>query len=154
MFKMDSLKYILDIIKNIDKLQIGEIDENDIKEHITEGIDFLTNKNAVFSIEQLEEAMQTVASHAAQDCYGVVDLVSRRFSDNISQLLGKNQLGKGALVQTVDDLIYVELFVVLKLGVNIEAVKKSLADAVKFSLETFTGMRVKRVHVNVVGIRV
>ncbi len=50
----------LDIIKNIDKLQIGEIDENDIKEHITEGIDFLTNKNAVFSIEQLEEAMQTV----------------------------------------------------------------------------------------------
>ena len=61
---------------------------------------------------------------------------------------------KGALVQTVDDLIYVELFVVLKLGVNIEAVKKSLADAVKFSLETFTGMRVKRVHVNVVGIRV
>ena len=61
---------------------------------------------------------------------------------------------KGALVQTVDDLIYVELFVVLKIGVNIEAVKKSLADAVKFSLETFTGMRVKRVHVNVVGIRV
>ena len=50
----------LDIIKNIDKLQIGEIDENDIKEHITEGINFLTNKNAVFSIEQLEEAMQTV----------------------------------------------------------------------------------------------
>lgn len=111
-----------------------------------------TNKFGKISIS--EEAMQTVASHAAQDCYGVVDLVSRRFSDNIGQLLGKNQLGKGALVQTVDDLIYVELFVVLKLGVNIEAVKKSLADAVKFSLETFTGMRVKRVHVNVVGIRV
>ena len=31
---------------------------------------------------------------------------------------------------------------------------KSLTDAVKFSLETFTGMSVKRVHVDVVGIRV
>ena len=114
----------------------------------------LSTSNKFGKISISEEAMQTVASHAAQDCYGVVDLVSRRFNNNIGQLLGKNQLGKGALVQTVDDLIYVELFVVLKLGVNIEAVKKSLADAVKFSLETFTGMRVKRVHVNVVGIRV
>lgn len=114
----------------------------------------LTTSNKFGKISISEEAMQTVASHTAQDCYGVVDLVSRRFSDNIGQLWGKSRLGKGAVVQTVDNLIYVELFVVLKVGVNIEAVKKSLADAVKFSLETFTGMRVKRVHVNVVGIRV
>ena len=114
----------------------------------------LTTSNKFGKISISEEAMQTVASHTAQDCYGVVDLVSRRFSDNIGQLWGKSQLGKGAMVQTVDNLIYVELFVVLKVGVNIEAVKKSLADAVKFSLEKFTGMRVKRVHVNVVGIRV
>lgn len=114
----------------------------------------LTTSNKFGKISISEEAMQTVASHTAQDCYGVVDLVSRRFSDNIGQLWGKSQLGKGAMVQTVDNLIYVELFVVLKVGVNIEAVKKSLADAVKFSLEMFTGMRVKRVHVNVVGIRV
>ena len=114
----------------------------------------LSTSNKFGKISVSEEAMQAVASHTAQDCYGVVDLVSRRFSDNVGQLFGKAQLGKGAPVPTVDDLIYVELFVILKLGVNIEAVKKSLADAVKFSLETFTGMRVKRVHVNVVGIRV
>lgn len=114
----------------------------------------LSTSNKFGKISISEDAMQTVASHAAQECYGVVDLVSRRFSDNFSQILGKEQLGKGAIVQTVDNLIYVELFVILKVGINIEAVKKSLADAVKFSLETFTGMRVKRVHVNVVGIRV
>lgn len=109
----------------------------------------LSTSNKFGKISISEDAMQTVASHAAQECYGVVDLVSRRFSDNFSQIFGK-----GAIVQTVDNLIYVELFVILKVGINIEAVKKSLADAVKFSLETFTGMRVKRVHVNVVGIRV
>jgi len=53
----------------------------------------------------------------------------------------------------VDNFIYIELFVVLKRDVSVEAVKKSLSDAVTFSVETFTGMRVKRVHVNVVGIR-
>ncbi len=114
----------------------------------------LRTKNTYGEITITDEAVANVAGRLALDCYGVVDLVSRRFSDNVGQLFGKAQLGKGALVQTVDDLIYVELFVILKLGVNIEAVKKSLADAVKFSLETFTGMRVKRVHVNVVGIRV
>ena len=57
----------------------------------------LSTSNKFGKISISEEAMQTVASHAAQDCYGVVDLVSRRFSDNIGQLLGKNQLGKGAL---------------------------------------------------------
>lgn len=114
----------------------------------------LSTSNKFGKITISEEAMQAIASHVAQECYGVVDMVSRRFSENISQLFSKNQLGKGAIVQTVDNLVYVELFVVIKVGVNIEAVKKSLADAVKFSLETFTGMRVKRVHVNVVGIRV
>ena len=48
----------------------------------------------------------------------------------------------------------IEVYVVLKIGVNIEAVKKSVADTVKFALENFTGMRVKKVQVNVVGIRV
>lgn len=115
----------------------------------------LTTSNKYGKISISDEAVQAVASHTASEVYGVVDLVSRRFSDNIGHLFKKeDMLGKGVSVQTVDNLIFVELFVILKCGVNIEAVKKSLADAVKFSLETFTGMRVKRVHVNVVGIRV
>ncbi len=111
-----------------------------------------TNKFGKISIS--DEAVQAIASHAASECYGVVDLVSRRFSDNFGQLFNKNKQGKGVIVQSVDNFIYIEVFVVLKLGVNVDAVKKSLSDAVMFSVETFTGMRVKRVHVNVVGIRV
>lgn len=114
----------------------------------------LTTQNKYGKISITDEAVQVIASHAASECYGVVDLVSRRFSDNIGHLFNKNQYGKGVKVATVDNLIYVEVYVILKVGVNIEAVKKSLSDTVKFALETFTGMRVKRVHVNVVGIRV
>lgn len=101
-----------------------------------------------------DEAIATVAAHAARDCYGVVDLVSRRFSDNFVGMFSKNPMAKGITINIVDNLLYIEVHAVLKVGVNIEAVKKSLMDAVKFSVETFSGMRVKRVHVNVVGIRV
>ena len=114
----------------------------------------LTTSNKYGKISISDEAVQVIASQTASECYGVVDLVSRRFSDNIGHLFNKSQLGKGIKVDTVDNLIYVEVFVILKVGVNIEAVKKSLSDSVKFALETFTGMRVKRVHINVVGIRV
>ena len=114
----------------------------------------LTTSNKYGKISITDEAVQIIASRVASECYGVVDLVSRRFSDNLGHLFNKNTLGRGVKVATVDNLIYVEVFVILKVGVNIEAVKKSLSDTVKFGLETFTGMRVKRVHVNVVGIRV
>ncbi len=114
----------------------------------------LSTLNRFGKITISDEAVRLVASHTAAECYGVVDLVSKRFSDNVGQLFNKNKLGKGVSVQTVGDAMYVEVFVILKVGVNVDAVKKSLSDAVRFSLETFTGMRVKRVHVNVLGIRV
>lgn len=114
----------------------------------------LTTSNIYGNISISDEAVAAIASHAAEDCYGVVEMVSRRFSDNVAHLWGKDRLGKGVKVATVDNLIFVEVFVILNVGVNIDAVKKSLADTVRFALETFTGMRVKRVQVNVVGMRV
>lgn len=114
----------------------------------------LTTSNKFGNIFINSEAVKIMAAHTALECYGVVDLVSRRFSDNFSRTISQTELGRGVGVQIIDNLVYVELSVVLKVGVNIEAVKKSLTDAVKFSLETFTGMSVKRIHIDVVGIRV
>ncbi len=114
----------------------------------------LTTSNKLGKISISDEAVAAVASQAASECYGVVEMVSRRFSDNIGSLWGKHRLGRGVKVATEGNLIYAEVFVILKVGVNIETVKKSVADSVRFNLEVFTGMRVKHVNVNVVGIRV
>ena len=114
----------------------------------------LTTSNIYGKITISDEVVATVASQAASECYGVVEMVSRGFSDNISNLWGNASDGKGVKVTAVDNLMFIEVYVVLKIGVNIEAVKKSVADTVKFALESFTGMRVKKVQVNVVGIRV
>ena len=92
----------------------------------------LTTSNKYGKISISDEAVAAVASHAASECYGVVEMVSRRFSDNIGNLWGKNQVGKGIKVATVDNLIYVEVFVILKVGVNIEAVGDDFHGVVGF----------------------
>ncbi|MDD4839497.1 MAG: Asp23/Gls24 family envelope stress response protein [Clostridia bacterium] len=111
-----------------------------------------SNKYGKISIS--DEAVAMVCSYAASECYGVVELVSRRLTDNLSALLNKSTYGKGIKIATIDNKIFIEVFVILKLGVNVEAVKDSLANTVTYACETFTGMRVKRVNINVVGIRV
>ena len=114
----------------------------------------LNTSNIYGKITISDEAVSTVASHAASECYGVVELVSRKLTDNISRLFNKQNPGQGIRVLTEDNMIFIDIFVVLKLGVSVEAVTESLKSTVKYSVESFTGMRVKNVNVNVVGLRV
>ena len=110
--------------------------------------------NSYGKISISDEAIEMVAGSAALECYGVVDLVAQRFSDSFAQMFKKQQLKKGVKVLTVDNKIYVDLFVIFKYGVSISAVADSLKKAVKYSLEKFTGMIVDSVNVNVCGVRV
>ena len=55
---------------------------------------------------------------------------------------------------TVDNKIYIDLYVILKYGVSIIAVADSLKRTVKYSVEEFTGMIVDSVNVSVLGIKV
>ena len=48
----------------------------------------LTTSNKLGKISISDEAVAAVASQAASECYGVVEMVSRRFSDNIGSLWG------------------------------------------------------------------
>lgn len=101
-----------------------------------------------------DNAIAMTANQAASDCYGVVDLVSRTLTDSICELFNKTPIGKGVRIATVDNKINIELFVVLKAGVNLDAVSDSLKETVKYHVETYTGMRVDNVVVNVVGVKV
>ena len=100
-----------------------------------------------------DEAIASIANHTALDCYGVLDLVSKSLSDNLKQLFRKNILSKGVRVFTFENRISLDLFVILKYGVSINAVADSLKKSVKYSVETFTGMIVDSINVNIVGVR-
>lgn len=110
--------------------------------------------NAYGNITISNEAIAIVTGYIARDCYGVVDLVNNKLTDSFSGLFKKKTLSKGIKILTVNNRIYVDLFVVLKYGVSIGAVADSLKKSVKYGLEQFTGMIIDSVNVNVVGVRV
>ena len=101
-----------------------------------------------------DTAIAMTAYYAAMDCYGVIDLVSRSLTDSLSELFKKSTTGKGVKVVTISNRINLELFVILKEGVNIAAITESIKKTIKYNVETFTRMRVGKVEVNIVGVRV
>ena len=113
----------------------------------------VTTTNYYGKIYISDDAIAAIAASAALDCYGVVDLVSKRLSDNFADLFKKQQLGKGVKVITDANRIFIDLFVVLKYGVSISAVAETLKKAVKYRVEEFSGMLVDTVNINVIGVR-
>ncbi|MBO5525734.1 MAG: Asp23/Gls24 family envelope stress response protein [Clostridia bacterium] len=113
----------------------------------------VNTSNAYGKISISDLAIAKVASHAATECYGIVETVSRRFTDSLSELLKKDPGGRGVKVTTSGNRIYIDVYVIIKYGVSINAVADSLKESIKYKIEKFTGMIVDTVNVNVVGVK-
>lgn len=116
----------------------------------------LTGKEVETSLGRLvlsEEAIATIAGAAATECYGVVGMAGRKMTDGISELLGKENLSKGVSVSIEGDDVYVDLAVVVGYGVRISEVARMIVEKVRYTVESVTGLKVKKVTVNVQGIR-
>jgi uncharacterized alkaline shock family protein YloU len=100
-----------------------------------------------------EEAIATIAGAAATECYGVVGMAGRKMTDGLSELLGKENLSKGVTVSIDGDDLYVAVSVILGYGVKIPEVARMVAEKVRYTLENYTGLEVKRVTVNVESLR-
>lgn len=109
--------------------------------------------NSYGSISISDEAIAKVTAQVAMDCYGIVELVSRRFTDSLLQKLGKNKGAKGVKVSTNGARIYIDVYVIIKFGVSISAVADSLKETIKYNVEKFTGMIVDSVDVNITGVK-
>lgn len=114
----------------------------------------LKTSNKYGSISITDESVAMIANRAASECYGVMELVSRRISDSILSLFNKEPAGKGVRVITDDNRVYIDVYIILKHGVNKAAVSESVSSTVKYHVEQFTGMRVKSVDVHIVGVRI
>jgi uncharacterized alkaline shock family protein YloU len=111
--------------------------------------------NAFGSITISNKAVEAVACKCAMECYGIIDLVPSGFLQNANQLVCKNKIySKGVKVSANENRLIIDVFVIMKYGVNISAVSKSLEDSIRYNVEDFTGMIVDRVNVHVMGVRV
>lgn len=110
--------------------------------------------NKYGKINITDNAIAMVASHVASECYGVASLVSRRLTDSIAEFFNKKAQAKGVKIESIKNKINIEVYALIKEGVNTDAVCDSIKSTIKYNVETFTGMRVENITVYVVGVKV
>ena len=89
------------------------------------------------------------AGSMAVECFGIVGMASVSMKDGLVHLLKKDSITRGINVSLEDN----ELTIV-SYGVSILAVYNNLTDSVKYHVEEFTGIRVKKINMYVEGVRV
>ena len=111
-------------------------------------------KNDIGTIYITEDVMLKVAGYAALECYGIVAMCSKRATDGLVEWLGRENLSRGVQIRNVGNVLDVDLFVVVEYGISIAEVCKTLVDTVRYKLESMTGIKVRKVNINVEGVRV
>lgn len=103
----------------------------------------------------VEDVVATVAGIAAMDCYGLVGMASRRqVKDSLTELLGRDNPGRGVEVRLYGDSAEVDLYIIVSYGTNIYEVAQNVRDKVRYVLNDSVGIDVDRVNIYVQGVRV
>ena len=93
------------------------------------------------------------AGTVAVECFGVVGMAAMSMKEGLNQLLKKENLSQGVVIQLEDNKLYLDFHIIVAYGVSISAVCENLIENVKYRVETFTGMPVEKVNVYVEGVR-
>lgn len=110
--------------------------------------------NEIGSILIDNAVLASIAGASAMECYGLVGMATKSAASGLAELLKRENMTKGVKVSTDNDEILIDLFIIVEFGTNISAVANNIIDKVKYNIENMTGMAVKKVNVNVQGVRV
>lgn len=100
------------------------------------------------------EVIATIAGAAAIECYGLVGMASKSTAGGIVDLLKREHLTKGIKVNAEEDQLVIDLYVVVQFGTKISVVAENIIKKVKYSVESQTGLTVKKVNLNIESVRV
>lgn len=109
--------------------------------------------NDMGNISVSADVFTNLAGAAATNCFGVRGMAMRSVSDGLVHLLKKEAMGKGVRVTFCEDnSIVIELHIIVKNGVNIPVICRSIIKEVKYKVSADTGVEVKSVDVFVDSI--
>ena len=101
---------------------------------------------------------QVIAKYAgttAVECFGIVGMAVVTVTDGLVKLLKRDSLVKGIRVDIDENnQISLDFHVIISYGVNIPSVADNLVSNVKYKVEAYTGMEVKKINIFVEGVRV
>ena len=99
------------------------------------------------------DVIATYAGSVAVECFGIIGMAAVSMKDGLVKLLKKESLTHGINVDIEENHIILDFHVIVAYGVSISAVADNLIENVKYKVEEFTGMSVKKVNVYVEGVR-
>lgn len=111
------------------------------------------DSNPIGSITVSPQAIATIAYHAALESYGVVGLAHKNVVNGLTQALVKDP-AHGVEVHYDGSNINIDIYIVVEYGTRIKSVANSVANTIRYHVETALGMPVSRVSVHVRGLRV
>ena len=113
----------------------------------------LTNSLGTVTIDP--DVIATYAGSVAVECFGIVGMAAVNMKDGLVKLLKRDYLSHGINV-TIDDNneISIDFHVIVSYGVSIFTVSDNLIETVKYGVEEFTGMKIKKINISVEGVRV
>ena len=101
------------------------------------------------------DVISKYAGSVAVGCFGIVGMAAVNMKDGLVKLLKKDYLNHGInVVVDEDNEISIDFHVIVSYGVSISTVSDNLISTVKYKVESFTGMKIKKINIYVEGVRV
>lgn len=95
------------------------------------------------------------AGLAAIECFGIVGMAAISMKDGFVKLLKKDSITRGINVSLDEDnMLTIDFHVIISYGVSIKAVTDNLIENVKYKVEEYTGIKIKKINICVDGVRV
>ncbi len=105
-------------------------------------------------VDVSNEVIGTIAGGAAVDCYGIVGMASQRqLKDGISELLGKDNFGRGVVVHYNETDLSIDMYIIVSYGTKISEVAHNVQTKVKYTLNKMLGIQVEAINIYVQGVR-
>ncbi|MCH3986734.1 MAG: Asp23/Gls24 family envelope stress response protein [Lachnospiraceae bacterium] len=95
------------------------------------------------------------AGTTAIECFGIVGMAAVSMKDGLVKLLKGSSLTRGIQVAIDDEnQITIDFHVIVAYEVSIETVCQNLIENVKYKVEEFTGLKIRKINIYVDGVRV
>ena len=110
--------------------------------------------NKLGEIQISSDVIAMYAGMTAVECFGIVGMAGVSMKDGLVKLLKMDSITRGINVSLDNNKLVLDFHVIVAYGVSILAVTDNLISNVKYKVEEFTGIEIKKINIFVEGVRV
>lgn len=99
------------------------------------------------------ELIKNIVVLSTMECNGVISMTNRNIKKSFNENL-KDNMNNGVKVTLVDKKLNVDVFVIVKYGVKVAVIANEIIQKVKNNVESYTGLIVNSITVNVQGVSI